>query len=246
MTGAKYGGQHQAIRRAMEPYVAGSRCSRCGRVIRPGEPWHLDHDDDTGGYAGPAHAHCNVVAGGKLGQARQRARRERVTRMSTDCVLGLEISEDRRHTSIAAAGWVDGAVMVDLVAYLDGTEAVPEVLRLRAERTVSAVCVDPHSAAATLIRPLTDVGVMVTELSTSDVVVAHGMFLDELAAGRLRHTGSPELTAAVRHAMQRPLGGAQTWQRRNLSVDASPLTAATWAVWAVLTNGDYDLLESVW
>lgn len=167
--------------------------------------------------------------------------------MSTDCVFGVEISEDRRHTSIAAAARVDGGVFVDLVAYLDGTDAVPSVLRLRAERTVFGVCVDPHSAAATLIRPLADAGVTVTELSTSDVVVAHGTFLDQLSAGRLRHSGAAELTTAVRHAMQRPLGGAQTWARRGMTVDGSPLTAATWAVWGVLAlPGDYDVLESVW
>ena len=86
----------------------------------------------------------------------------------------------------------------------------------------------------TTIRLLTDAHVRVTELSTHDLAVAHGQFLDTLAAGRLKHGGQPELTAAVRHGTQRPLSGADAWQRRGTAVDVSPLAAATLAVWALL------------
>ena len=68
--------------------------------------------------------------------------------------------------------------------------------------------------------------------STSDVLVAHGEFLNTLAAGRMRHAGTPELTAAVRAATQRPMGGAFGWARRGEQVDGSPLRAATPACWA--------------
>ena len=84
--------------------------------------------------------------------------------------------------------------------------AVAEVQRIRAERKVRRVVIDPHSPGATLIRPLTRVGVRVTEPSTSDVGVAYGLFLDELKAGRLKHSGQRELTEAVRFGTQRPLG----------------------------------------
>lgn len=239
MTSAKYAGQHRAIRRAMLPYAVGSKCTRCLRVILPGQVVHLDHEDDGVGYRGWSHKRCNESAGGKLGAARKRAARnatrEKVKRMTQECVLGIEISEDRQHTAIVAASRIgQETVLVDLVGYLDGSEAVPDVLRLRGDRTVHAVCIDPHSAAATLIKPLTEAGVDVTQLSTSDVVVAHGMFLDTITAGRLRHSGAPQLDAAVRHAMTRPVGGATAWQRRGLQVDPSPLTAATWAVWGLL------------
>jgi hypothetical protein len=39
------------------------------------------------------------------------------------------------------------------------------------------------------------------------------------------------LTKAVQAAQQRPLAGAQAWERR-ITVDQSPLVAATLAVWA--------------
>jgi hypothetical protein len=64
---------------------------------------------------------------------------------------------------------------------------------------------------------------------------------------RSRHAGQPELDAAVRHGVQRPLGGAAAWQRRGMPVDVSPLSAATLAVWGLLYGPEeYDLLESVY
>ena len=51
--------------------------------------------------------------------------------------------------------------------------------------------------------------------------------------GGLAHLDQPPLTAAVRAAQQRPLAGAQAWERK-VAVDQSPLVAATVAVWAFL------------
>jgi hypothetical protein len=154
--------------------------------------------------------------------------------MLTECALGIEISEARDHTSIAAAGYVDGDfILIELAAYIIGTDTVGEVLRLRGERTVFAVGVDPRSPAATAVKPLTDAKVDLAQLSTHDVAVAHGEFLDAVAAGRLRHTGQPELTAAIRHGAQRRLGGATAWERRGAMVDVSPALAAEIAVWAL-------------
>ena len=166
--------------------------------------------------------------------------------MLEECALGVEISEDRRHASIAAAGPIDdGFLMVELVDYLDGPAgAVDAVLGLQTMRTVSAVVVDGRSHAATLIRPLTDAGVQVTQPSTSDVAVATGQFLDELAAGRLRHDGNQTLTTAVRHGTSRPLSGTVAWERRGHAVDVAPLVAATLALWGWSVHDD--LLPSIW
>jgi hypothetical protein len=155
--------------------------------------------------------------------------------MLTKCSLGVQISDDRRHTSIAAAGFIDdGVVLVELAAYLDGTDPVAEVLRLQRERTVSKVVVDPHSPAATTIQPLSMAGVRVVELTSHQVAVAFGEFVDALEAGRLKAASNPLLSAAVQHGTSRGLGGAATWQRRGVVVDTGPLDASTFAVWAVL------------
>jgi hypothetical protein len=143
--------------------------------------------------------------------------------MLTECALGVEISEARDHTSVAAAGYIAGGfILVELAAYLDGTDPVAEVLRLQGERKVHAVALDPRSPAATAVAPLEDAGVYLIELSTHDLAVAHGGFVDALAAGR--------------HGQQRRLGGATAWERRGAAVDVSPALAAEIAVWALLDN----------
>lgn len=206
-----------------------------------GQPLDLDHGDPgTPGYLGMAHASCNRRAGARLGKDRLRARlradRERRAMQIEACALGVEVSEDRLHTSIGMASRRAGeqAVVVELLAYLDGTQAgVAEVLRYADELSALAVVIDPRSQAATLIRPLEDAKVKrLTLPSTSDVVVAHGQFIDDLAAGRLRHVAHPRLTEAARAGEQRRLAGAQTWERR-VAVDVSPLTAVTLALWGL-------------
>jgi hypothetical protein len=243
-----YGGGHQAVRRALLSEAYGRPCPRCGLPILPGQPVDLGHTDDRAGYLGLEHARCNRSAGARLGNQRRRERRERTIAMVTDCALALEVSEDRQHCSIVAAGRLpDDMVLLDLVAYLEGTDPVAAVLQLRASRTVLAVVVDPHSSAATAIRPLEAAGVKVTRPTSSDLVVAHGMFLDALAAGRIRHRGQAELTAAMRHLEQRRLGGATAPERRGARVDVSSGVAAELACWGLLTGqaADYDVLDSI-
>lgn len=62
-----YGSAHQRERSRWAPRVAAGEvsCARCGRLIAPGEPWHLDHADDRRGYLGPSHKRCNLEAGGR-------------------------------------------------------------------------------------------------------------------------------------------------------------------------------------
>ena len=229
-------GSHKALRRALLPYAYGQPCPRCGRPLLPWQALDLGHTDDRAGYNGIEHAKCNRAAGARLGNARRRARRERMITMVEESALGIEVSEDRQHTSIVAAGRLEGdLVFLDLLRYLGGTDALPAVVAIRAERTVLAVVVDPHSHAATLIRPLEAAGVAVTRPTSSDVVVAHGLFLDALAAGRVRHAGQAELTAAARHLEQRRLGGATAPERRGVAVDVGPAVAAELATWGLAT-----------
>jgi hypothetical protein len=60
-----YGTAHQLLRRKIARLVNEGRayCSRCGRPIRPGSPWDLDHDDrDRSRYRGSSHRICNQRA----------------------------------------------------------------------------------------------------------------------------------------------------------------------------------------
>jgi hypothetical protein len=153
--------------------------------------------------------------------------------VSGETAFAAEISEDRKRAAIVAAGREAGGtrVVVDLVWYDHPRGAVARLAELWAKHDPVATVVDPRSQAGTLLRPLAEAGVLVREPSTVEVVAAHGEFLDLVNDGRLAHLDQPPLTAAVRAAQQRPLAGAQAWERR-VQVDQSPLVAATLAVWA--------------
>jgi hypothetical protein len=155
--------------------------------------------------------------------------------VSGEIALAVEISEDRKHCAIVAAGREkDGVrIVVDLVWYDHPRGAVTRVAGLGVKHDPVATIVDPRSQAGTLLRPLADAGVFVTQPATADVAVAHGEFLDAVNDGRLAHLNQPPLTSAVQAAQQRPLAGAQAWERR-VVIDQSPLVAATLACWAFL------------
>jgi hypothetical protein len=153
--------------------------------------------------------------------------------VSGEIALAVEISEDRKHAAIVAAGREkDGTrVVVDLVWYDHPRDSVIRLAALNVKHDPVAVVVDPRSQAGTLLHPLAEAGVFVTQPQTADVVIAHGELLDLISDGRLAHLGQPPLTSAVQAAQQRPLAGAQAWERR-VVVDQSPLVAATLAAWA--------------
>jgi hypothetical protein len=233
-----YRGPHRTIRKALLAVATpADACWRCGRPLGPDPAKvHLGHRDDGPGYAGLEHKRCNEQAGGRAGQARLRARRERKVAVA-EVALALEVSEDRRHTSVVAAGHLEAdLILLELAAYLDGADPTAAVLELRRTRTVLAVVVDPHSHAATCIRPLEAAGVQVKRPASGDVAEAHGLFLDSLSAGRIRHQGQAELTAAMRHLEQRRLGGATAPERRGALVDVAPAVAGELAVWGLLTT----------
>jgi len=154
--------------------------------------------------------------------------------MSAPVAYGAAISEDRQHASVVSASRSGaGRVLVDLVFYDHPRLVVARMAELSAERDPVAVIVNPKSQSGTLIKPLADAGVWVTESSAPDIAVAHGTFLDLVADGQLEHLNQKPLTDAVRAAQQRPLAGAKAWEPR-LETDQSPLVAATLAAWGFL------------
>lgn len=206
----------------------GRPCVRCGRPITAGDEVDLDHRDDGAGWLGLAHSSCNRSAGATRGN-RQRGRKL----ILKEHAIAVEISTDRRHTAIVAAAPHAAGAAFELLDYLDGSDTAAAVADLAAD--ARAVVIDPRSPAATLIGPLRTLGVTVTEPSTYEVAVAHGRFVDEFRAGRLRYVAHPALDAAVQAAELRSLAGSHALERRRVEADQSPLVAAELAVWALLT-----------
>lgn len=65
-----YGKRHRKLRAALAPQVEAGEavCWRCQKLIVPGTPWDLGHDDnDRSVYRGPEHRKCNRRAGGRQG-----------------------------------------------------------------------------------------------------------------------------------------------------------------------------------
>jgi hypothetical protein len=156
--------------------------------------------------------------------------------VSGEIAFGAAISEDRKHGAIVAAGREKGGtrVVVDLAPFYDHPRLlVARMEALYAKHDPVAVVVNPKAQSATLIRPLAEAGIVVTQMKTEDVAVAHGEFLDLVNDGRLAHLDQDALTNAVRAAQQRPLSGATAWDPK-VAVDQSPLVAATGALWAFL------------
>lgn len=155
--------------------------------------------------------------------------------MSGEVAFGAAVSEDRKRAAIVSAGrGASGRLVIDLAPFYDHPRGVvARMSYLCAAHDPVAVVVNPKSQSATLLKPLAEAGIPVTQLSVEDVVVAHAEFLDLVNDGGLEHLDQPPLTAAVRAAQQRALSGAQAWEPR-LAVDQSPLLGATWAVWGFL------------
>jgi hypothetical protein len=242
----RYGPAHRALRAALLPFASGSPCTRCGNPIELGQPVDLDHADDGVRYLGWAHRSCNRRAGAIKGNRMRGQTKQGRISMTAKCALGVDIAHDRSHTSVVFATTVDdGRVLIEL-EYLDGSDTAEQVASLaRGRPNLSGTVIDPRSPATTLLDPLRKLGVRAVEVNTREVALAHGLFLDELRAGRLRYVEHEALTAAAQFAIARPLAGAQALERQRVEVDASPMTAAELAVWALLRRAKTALFLAV-
>jgi hypothetical protein len=245
----RYGAPHRRLRRALLPMAVGSPCTRCGRTLTADDLVDLDHTDDGAGYLGWSHRTCNRRAGALKGNRLRAIDNRRSTPMSHRCALGVDISFSREFTSaVFAVEMPDAGLVVVELEYLPGSDTSTTIANLAASRpNLVATVIDPRSPATTLLAPLAALGVTVTEPATRDIALGHGLFLDELRAGRLRYVDHEALTAAMQHAVARPLAGSQALERQRVEGDASPLTAAELAVWGLLAAPrPVDVTDSVW
>jgi hypothetical protein len=152
-----------------------------------------------------------------------------------EIAFGAEISQDRSRCAIVAAGRSKAGkkVGVDLVYYDSPAGAVARLDELYAKHEPVAVVVDGRSQAATLLQPLANAGIVVTQPTVQDLAAATGDIADLVNFGGLEHLDQPPLTQAIRGALRRALAGAQAWERR-VPADQAPLVAATLAAWAYL------------
>lgn len=144
--------------------------------------------------------------------------------------FALDVDPDRTRASVAA-GWgrADGATHVAVIESRPmGTRWIVELC----EKWRAPLLVDPRSPAGSLIPELEDAGVGVVRVSAGEYAQACGMFHDGIVECTVRHDGDARVTAAVAGARKRSgTDGAWMWDRRNTSVDITPLVAVTLAHW---------------
>jgi hypothetical protein len=145
--------------------------------------------------------------------------------------VAVDIAPDRSASSIALAGRrSDGKWHVELVKNALGTAwLVDDLIDLRRWSQLP-VRIDRGSAAASLVPTLTEAGVTVQLIGTTEYAAACGGFYDAVMAGQVRHIDQTPLTAAVQGARKRPLLDAWAWNRKDLTTDITPLVAVTLAL----------------
>ena len=127
---------------------------------------------------------------------------------------------------------LDGLGHVEVVDHRPGTGwVVPRLVELAAKWQPCAIVVDEVGPAGSLIAPLEAAELEVLKPSTRARAAADSGFYDAVTDSRLlRYVPRPALDA------KRPLGDSWGWARRGLSVDISPLVAASLARWGHATR----------
>lgn len=177
--------------------------------------------------------------------------------VSGPLVLAVETSFDRSVTSLVIVGSrADGLPQVEVADERAGTDWVAaRVAGIVVEHGVDRVVIGERSPASSLIgavdEALSESGssVRVTATSPGDLAVASAALFDAIRDGAVRHLEAPSLDAAVRAAVQRPLGdGSWTFGRRAGGPVVTALLGATLAlaVWRDLTANPYDPLAYIY
>jgi len=145
-------------------------------------------------------------------------------------VLVVDVSPDRKWSTIGMAGEVDGKVLVDCYP-MPGTAGVAnEVFELTQAQPIDEVCVTSGQARA-LEPDLAQLGVEYKRLSGSEMAAAFAAFREAVKAGSVVHKGRPELDVAIANVRTRKLSSGETEMvdRREVKVDVSPAVACSGA-----------------
>lgn len=186
------------------------------------------------------------------------------SRPTAKLAFGIDVSPQRDHASISVASMRDdGEIHVELVDRRAGTEwIVPALKRLKELWGPVAITLDRAGPAGSLLDELNSAGISLPSdpkkplkgdlaiPKSFEVAAACGQFADAVRQGTVKHVDQPLLSAAINGAVTRSLNEAWAWNRKSAQVDITPLVAATFARWALITRLDaieeeYDVLNSV-
>lgn len=162
----------------------------------------------------------------------------------TPLVFGVDVSPDRLHAAIGVAG-SNGEGMVHVEITGDGTRLdhrpgmrwlMPRIIDLNKKWKPAGFVIDKASPAGILVDELEALKIKIFTPTTREYAQACGAFHGAIVPRRenaptLVHRDQAPLTTAVSGAERRDLSDLWAWDKRNASVDISPLVAVTLAAW---------------
>lgn len=150
--------------------------------------------------------------------------------------LMLDVSPDRKTSTIAAAGdGPDGRTLI-IVTVLPGTDRTVDALKALTEKrnVVSPVALIPNTQAGALIPDLVEAGVAWEPFTTTQMGQATSAFITGVnETGAYVHVGQPEFLEAVKNATTRytAQGEVEVWDRRDKTINIGPVVAGSGAAY---------------
>ncbi|WP_406527371.1 terminase [Streptomyces sp. I8-5] len=180
-----------------------------------------------------------------ISQAAWMNRYDEMSRIQGAPVFSIDTTPDLRYSCIAAAGSNgEGSCHVEVTGqngvmdHRPGTKwVVPRAVELSKRHRGSVFVIDKGTQAGAYIDELTNAGVKVLTPTTREFAQGCGDFYSGIVPRGggpdpdIVHIDQPELKSAVAGADKRELADLWAWDKRNSSVDISPLVAVTNAVW---------------
>jgi hypothetical protein len=142
----------------------------------------------------------------------------------------VDVDPDRKRSSIGVAGGGPGGGTLVMVQTKPGVAwLVPALTELTGSQDIAEVSVTPGGQAAGLVPDLREAGVKFESLVNKDIAQGCAAFQESVRERRVVHVGQPDLDAAIRGARTRFVGESEVWDRRDHSIDISPLVACATA-----------------
>ena len=156
--------------------------------------------------------------------------------------FAFDVTPDQSVGTIClSAKRADGLDHIEFIEQDRGMAWIPRRLaELKAKWKPAAIVCDGSGPVGSLLPELASLKIKVIPVTAKEHQQACGMFFTATGAGddpsTLRHLGQEELDAAVEGAAKRLMGDAWLWDRKNATVDISPLVGCTLALWGSRTQ----------
>ena len=150
-------------------------------------------------------------------------------------VFAVEVSDDRKWSSISLAGRrTDGRVFVQVVESERGTGWLPDrLVELREKWSPLAVGLNPSGPSGSLLPALGERGIEATLVSGREYGAACGMFVDHVEEKKLAHSDQRLLSLSLEAVAKRKMGDSFVWVARDRAVDIAPLRGVTVALFVL-------------